>query len=79
MLMPARGGRLLTGAAADQRGSPRGVKCSLDARTRPIYISPVSLLLPLGSLLPIAFRLGSPLSFKTGCLKHEVGPKANEQ
>lgn len=58
--MPARGGNLLEGAAADWRGSGRGVKCSLDSRTWPIYISFVSLQLPLSSLLPIAFRFGSP-------------------
>lgn len=58
--MPAKGGDLLEGAAADWRGSGRGVKCSLDSRTWPFYISFVSLQLSLSSLLPIAFRFGSP-------------------
>lgn len=54
-----RGGTCLEGAAADWCGSGRGVKCSSDSRTWPIYISLVSLQLPLSSLLLIAFYLGS--------------------
>lgn len=66
-------GILPTRAAAHRRGSQRGVKCSLDAPTGPICISPVSFLLfpRFLSLFPLPAH--SPLRFETRCLKHEVG------